>query len=135
VNSEFRHRIASAIVFSGKKHNVDPLLLASILVVESRGNPFAVSEADSMGVMQIHLPTWGDLIEKEGINVFRIEDNVDLGTRILKGYIRQSGVWDGVARYKGRYETPESYASADAYVRKVQRVYGLNLPVEQASLD
>jgi soluble lytic murein transglycosylase-like protein len=133
VDDELRPRIAKAIIDSGKRHNVDPILLTSILVVESRGNPFAVSEAGAMGIMQIHLPTWGALVDEEGINLFKMEDNIDLGARILKGYIAKSGVWDGVARYKGRYETPESYESAAVYVRKVQRVYGLN--PEQSSLD
>ena len=126
VEREFRPRVATAIMESSRKHDVDPILVASILIVESRGNPFAVSDAGSMGIMQIHLATWGPLVDKEGINLFKIEDNIDLGVRILKDYIAESGLWDGVARYKGRFETPESYQSAAEYVKKVQRVYGLD---------
>jgi soluble lytic murein transglycosylase-like protein len=135
VDEELRQRIALAILESGKRHDLDPLLLASIMVVESRGNPFAVSHAGSMGIMQIHLPTWGPVVDQEGINLFDIEDNVDLGARILKGYIGKDGIWDAVARYKGRYATPESWESAAAYVRRVQRVYGLNPDPAEVSLD
>ena len=38
-----RSRIARAIVASSRKYNVDPLLVASIMIVESRANPFAIS--------------------------------------------------------------------------------------------
>src|SRR5204862_1500354 len=91
-----RPRIAGAIVTSARKYNVDPRLVASIMIVESRANPFAISGADSIGIMQIHLPTWGNTADKEGINLFKIEDNVDFGVRILKDYIRRFGLWEGV---------------------------------------
>lgn len=125
VDSKLRTRVAQAIVVSGRKYNVEPRLVASIMIVESRANPFAISEADSIGIMQIHLPTWGSVAEKQGINLFKIEDNVDLGVRILKGYIAQNGLWPGVMRYKGWTAAPGSEESANAYLQKVQRVYGI----------
>ncbi|PYR87059.1 MAG: hypothetical protein DMG18_00880, partial [Acidobacteria bacterium] len=103
----------------------DPRLVASIMIVESRANPFAISESDAIGIMQIHLPTWGPQADKEGINLFKIEDNIKFGTRILQGYIRRFGLWEGVKRYKGW--NPESSSSAEAvsdYVAKVQGIYG-----------
>jgi len=120
-----RPRIAGAIVASGRKYNVDPRLVASIMIVESRANPFAISESDAIGIMQIHLPTWGPQADKEGINLFKIEDNIRFGTQILQGYIRRFGLWEGVKRYKGW--NPESSSSAEAvsnYVAKVQGIYG-----------
>ena len=120
-----RSRIARAIVASSRKYNVDPLLVASIMIVESRANPFAISGSDAIGMMQIHLPTWGPRADKEGINLFKIEDNIQFGTRILKDYIRRFGLWEGVKRYKGW--NPGSPASAEAvsdYVAKVQGIYG-----------
>ena len=124
VDADLRTRVAEAIVASSRKYNVEPRLVASIMIVESRANPFAISEADSIGIMQIHLPTWGQVADKQGINLFKIEDNVDLGVRILKGYIAQHGVWEGVARYKGWTEDPLSQQAANEYVGKVQRIYG-----------
>jgi soluble lytic murein transglycosylase-like protein len=59
VNDSIRERVAKATVASGLKYNVDPQLVASIIIVESGANPFAISESDSVGIMQIHLPTWG----------------------------------------------------------------------------
>jgi hypothetical protein len=94
--------------------------------VESGADPFAVSTAESVGIMQIHLPTWGAVADKENINLFKIEDNVDFGVRILRGYIKKGDIWGAVARYLGRGESLESQRAADAYVRKVQRIYGIN---------
>jgi soluble lytic murein transglycosylase-like protein len=125
VNPDLRSRVAQAIVASSRKYNVEPRLVASIMIVESRANPFAISDKDSIGIMQIHLPTWGPTAEKQGINLFKIEDNVDLGVRILKDYIARHGMWDGVMRYKGFTSDPLSQQGALEYVQKVQRVYGI----------
>jgi soluble lytic murein transglycosylase-like protein len=119
-----RGRIASAVVTSGRKYDVDPFLIASIMIVESRANPFAVSGSDAVGIMQIHLPTWGQQAEEEGINLFKIEDNVEFGVRILKDYVRRFGLWDGVKRYKGwNPDNPDSAEAVSEYAAKVQRIY------------
>jgi len=126
VNENLRERVAKATVASGLKYHVDPRLVASIIIVESGANPFAISESDSVGIMQIHLPTWGAFAENQGINLFKIEDNADLGVRILSGYIAAHGIWGGVASYKGQTDDPESQRSAAEYVQKVQKIYGLS---------
>ena len=122
-------RVAQAIVTSSKKYRLDPRLVASIVIVESRANPYAVSEADSMGVMQIHLGTWAEVVDRENVNLFRVEENVDFGVRLLRSYIATNGLWEGVARYKGVTDAPESRIAADEYVQKVMRIYGV-LPVD-----
>ena len=105
------------------------MLVASIMIVESRANPFAISTSDSIGIMQIHLPTWGHTVDREGINLFRIEDNVDFGARILKDYIRRFGLWDGVKRYKGwNAVDPGSEQSVEDYLAKVRRIYAFQKP-------
>lgn len=119
-----RSRLAESIVNSAKKYNLNPKLIASVLIIESRGNPFAISGKDAVGLMQIHLPTWGLTADREGINLLKIEDNIDFGARILKDYVRQFGLWEGVRRYNGFHvDDPASEQSAQEYVAKVQRVY------------
>ena len=125
-----RDRVARAIVASSRKYNLDSRLVASVMIVESRANPHAISEAHSIGLMQIHLPTWGPIADRQGINLFKIEDNVDLGARILKGYIARFGLWEGVAHYTGWINTPDSQQTAADYVRKVQKIYGFSSPSE-----
>jgi len=124
VDASLRDRVSRAIVTSSAKYNLDPRLVASIVIVESRANPFAISGSDSIGIMQIHLPTWGPLAEQQGVNLFKIEDNADLGVRILSGYIATYGVWGGVAHYNGLTDGPEAQRGADEYVQKVQKIYG-----------
>jgi soluble lytic murein transglycosylase-like protein len=126
VNEANRSRLAESIVASARRHNLNPKLIASIMIVESGGNPFAVSGKNSIGVMQIHLPTWGQTADREGLNLLNIEDNIELGSRILKNYIRQFGLWEGVKRYNGFLaDDPTSQQSAQEYVTKVQRVYAV----------
>jgi hypothetical protein len=133
VEKERLVRVTKAIMTSSEKYRVDPKLVAAIVIVESRANPFAVSDKTSVGVMQIHLHTWKEIAEAENINLFNIEENVDFGVRILRDYIAGNGIWEGVSRYKGKIPTPESHQAADEYVRKVQGIYGYT-PVE-ASLN
>ncbi len=126
VVGSYRGRAAVALVASSRKYNLDPRLLASIMIVESRANPFAISPADSIGIMQIHLPTWGQTADKEGINLLKIEDNVDFGARILRDYSRRfGGIWEGVKRYKGWTPgSPTSAQNAEDYLQLVRRFYG-----------
>lgn len=120
VSAENKLRIARAVVESSRKYDVDPFLVASILLVESSANPFAISNRDAVGIMQIHVPTWGAVAVAERLSLFRIEDNIDLGTRILKDYTRRHGVWQGVLRYLGASDTSEE---GETYVRRVQTIY------------
>jgi soluble lytic murein transglycosylase-like protein len=124
VNKERLARVVRAITSSSLRHGVDPRLVASIVIVESGANPYAISEADSVGLMQIHLGTWATIADRENINLFKVEDNVEFGVRILRDYITASNTWEGVARYRGKTDAPESQQAALEYVQKVQRIYG-----------
>src|SRR6185295_14822625 len=110
-------------VQNSRRYDVDPKLIASIVIIESRADPFAISNRDSVGIMQIHLRTWGPLADRENLNLFKVEDNIALGVRILKGYIAGNGLWEGVMRYKGWTSKPESEQQVDEYLQKVKRIY------------
>jgi hypothetical protein len=133
VDGDHRGRVANAIVNSSRKYDLDPRLIASIMIVESRANPFAISDKESVGIMQIHLPTWGSTADREGVNLFKIEDNVDFGARILRDYSRRfGGVWEGIKRYKGwNPDSPTSYQNAEDYVQKVRGIYSSEKPLQQ----
>jgi soluble lytic murein transglycosylase-like protein len=123
-----RSRLAESIVASSNKYGLNPRLLASIMIVESRGNPFAISGQSAVGIMQIHLPTWGNTAVDENINLLKIEDNVDFGARILKDYVRRFGVSEGVKRYNGFVPgEPAWEESSQRYLTKVQEVFGFEL--------
>lgn len=119
-----RTRLAQAIVSSSGRHNVDPRLVASVMIVESRGNPFAISSNDAVGIMQIHVPTWARTIDQEDINLFKIEDNIEFGVRILKDYMDRYGSDEGIKRYNGWNPNTADPSTAEAYLQRVQRIYG-----------
>ena len=129
VNEENRGRLAESLVRSAKKHGLNSRLLASVMIVESRGNPFAISGQDAVGIMQIHLPTWGETADRENINLLKIEDNVDFGARILKEYVSRFGVEGGVRRYNGYIPgEPAWEESSQRYLEKIHQVYGNEFP-------
>jgi soluble lytic murein transglycosylase-like protein len=124
VDGARRKRVAEAIVLSSRRHNLDPRLVASITILESRGNPFAISHSDAVGIMQIHVPTWAHTVDEEGIDLFKIEDNVDFGVRILRDYVERYGHDEGIKRYNGwNPDNPESAQNAEAYLQKVRHIY------------
>jgi soluble lytic murein transglycosylase-like protein len=124
VSEKNRERLAESIVTSARKHGLSSRLLASIMIVESRGNPFAISGQNAVGIMQIHLPTWGVTADRENINLLKIEDNIDFGARILKDYVRRFGVPGGVKRYNGFIPgEPAWEESSQRYLTKVREVY------------
>jgi len=123
VHEQHRVRIAKAVVENSRKYKIDPKLVASVVIVESTADPFAVSGASAIGVMQIHVPTWGSTADKENINLFKVEDNVALGVRILKDYVTRYGLWGGVMRYRGWTDSLDSQQEADEYVQKVRHIY------------
>jgi hypothetical protein len=136
VREENRSRLAESIVASARKYGLNSRLLASIMIVESRGNPFAISGQDAIGIMQIHLPTWGETADRENVNLLKIEDNVDFGARILNDYVRRFGVDEGIRHYNGYIPgEPAWEQSSQVYLEKVQSVYRSKQPTTlQASL-
>ena len=125
VSEENRSRLAESLVSSARKHGLNPKLLASVMIVESRGNPFAISGQNAVGVMQVHLPTWGETADRENINLLKIEDNVDFGAHILHEYVSRFGLTGGVRRYNGYIPgEPAWEESSQRYLEKIQQVYG-----------
>jgi len=67
---------------AAERHGVDPALLAILTLVESRGNPQAISRLGSVGLMQI-LPATAETIAKErGLSDFQLDDLLDPSTNI-----------------------------------------------------
>lgn len=66
---------------AARKHNVDPLLIHSVIQVESHYNPFAVSPKGALGLMQLIPAT----ARRFGVsNAFDPRQNIDAGVRYLK---------------------------------------------------
>jgi soluble lytic murein transglycosylase len=85
-----RRRVLSAIVREARRNGLDPALVAAVIQVESRFDPFAVSSVGACGLMQIMPPTAQWLLEKDSDAVklrpkqlFNPVLNIELGTSYL----------------------------------------------------
>ena len=113
-------RLTRCIVKNAMSKKLDPRLVAAVIVVESRGNPTAMSTSKSVGLMQIHVPTWASAIDFTEKNPFDPEVNIDIGTDILASYINRSkDLESALFAYVGAEDPTTSQ-----YVSKVLEIYG-----------
>lgn len=142
------------IVKYSKKYNVDPALVAAVILQESRFNPNARSGAGAQGLMQF-MPSTASTMAKEtgrwpNYNIFDAETSVEFGAAHLRDLlIKYNGNIDlalyayntgtgSADRYVG---SPASIASY-SYVRKVKNyqtvyhtMYATELGIEPIKLE
>ena len=120
-----RYRVSQDAAFNlvthahraGQRLQLDPLLIIAVIAIESRFNPIAESVAGAQGLMQIIPKYHGDKLDEYGgaHAVFDPEINIQVGSRILKEYIRHTGnLTVGLQMYAGALGDGE-----DQYTRKV----------------
>jgi soluble lytic murein transglycosylase-like protein len=109
-------------------NHVDPLLVHSIIQVESNYNPYAVSPKGAQGLMQLMPPTARDL----GVsNSFDPRQNIEAGVRYLK-YLQDLYKDDrlALAAYNAgpaavqKYKWIPPYPETQDYVNRVGEQYG-----------
>ncbi|GKU26452.1 lytic transglycosylase domain-containing protein [Clostridium folliculivorans] len=77
-------RIDNAVASASQKYGVNQDLIRAIIKQESGFNPYSVSGAGATGIMQIMPENFSGL----GItDPFNIEQNINGGTQLLKGYL------------------------------------------------
>ena len=106
-------RIGDAVLRYSAKYELDPELVAAVLLVESGARPWAVSPKGARGLMQV-MP---HMIRPMGMvgNLSTIETNIEAGCIILADNVRRLGESDGISAY--------FWGSAirdDAYLDRVQ---------------
>ena len=103
-------KITQIILKNSQNKNLDPKLIASIIVVESSGNSLAISAKKAVGIMQIHVPTWGRVVNFAERNPFDPEVNIDMGTTILADYLKRYQLLEtALSAYEGSLGLPSSY--------------------------
>jgi soluble lytic murein transglycosylase-like protein len=126
--SEFvarRYRVSQGVAFDlvshahqvGSQLQLDPLLIIAVIAIESRFNPIAESVAGAKGLMQIIPKYHGDKLGEFGGEhaVFDPETNIEVGSQILREYIRRTGNLNiALQMYAGALGDHE-----DRYTRKV----------------
>jgi soluble lytic murein transglycosylase-like protein len=126
--SEFvakRYRVSQDVAFDlvtlahqeGNRLQLDPLLIIAVIAIESRFNPIAESVAGAKGLMQIIPKYHTDKLDEFGGEqaVFDPATNIQVGSRILREYIRHTGnVGIALQMYAGALGDSE-----DQYTNKV----------------
>jgi soluble lytic murein transglycosylase-like protein len=118
----------TAISLAAERHQVDGLLVAAIVAVESRFTPGAVSPKDARGLMQV-LPAVGEAFGAR--DLFDPYVNIDVGSRYFRSLLAD---YDGdleltLAAYNAgpaavaRYGGVPPYRETREYVRKVLARY------------
>ena len=112
---------------AAKKYKVDPRLVSAVAEAESGFRQSAVSGAGAVGVMQLMPDTAASL----GVNPYDEQQNIDGGTKYLKGLLDSFGgdVKKAVAAYNAGsqavrdYNGVPPYRETQNYVNKVLDLY------------
>jgi len=108
--------LVEAAYSAGHEVRIDPLLVLSVMAIESRFNPFAESAMGAQGLMQVMAKVHHSKFDDHGgsKSVLNPVANIQVGAQILKDVIRRSGsVEAGLKLYvgAGNMETDGGYAS------------------------
>jgi soluble lytic murein transglycosylase-like protein len=103
---------ADWILEAAAKHRVDPILILSVMSVESRFDYSVVSKGNAIGLMQVIHSWHQEKSSKTGL--FDPKNNIEVGTRIIAEYARKSDTLiETLLRYNG------SFGQAPVYAMKV----------------
>jgi hypothetical protein len=110
------HMLVSASYLTAHETKLDPLLILSVMAIESRFNPFSQSPVGAQGLMQVMPKIHQAKFEDHGGIKAALNPvaNIKVGASILKDYIQSSGsVESGLKRYVGAadMETDGGYGS------------------------
>ncbi len=83
---------------------LSPEVVLAVIEIESHFDPFAVSHAGALGIMQV-MPFWKNEIGRPDDNLIDTDTNLRYGCTILKYYLdKEKGhLPDALARYNGSY--------------------------------
>jgi soluble lytic murein transglycosylase-like protein len=108
---------------AGKRFSVDPVLILSVMAIESRYNPVAESVAGAKGLMQIipkyHLDKLLDHGGEEAL--LDPEVNIHVGAQILREYYRRLGDQEAaLQKYAGAFDEPTSRYAAKVFEERMR---------------
>ena len=123
-----RRQISTLVEQVARTHSVDPLLVDSVIQVESNYNPHAVSSKGAQGLMQL-MPSTARML---GVtNPFDPQQNIEAGVRYLKQLKDQFGddrlalaAYNAGPAAVDKYKWVPPYAETQNYVAEIGRRYG-----------
>lgn len=136
VATDATNMLVSAAYMTAKEIKLDPLLILSVMAIESRFNPFAESPVGAQGLMQVMSKVHRDKFEELGGVKAALNPvaNIRVGSLILKDYVTRGGsVEAGLKLYvgAGALETDSGYgAKVLAEYRRLKDVsMGKKVPI------
>jgi hypothetical protein len=90
--------VSDVIMRYSSIHNLDPLNVAGMIMVESSADFHAISPKGAKGLMQL-LPVTARGLGYEGNNLHQPEDNIEYGTKYLSMLIQKRGHENGIKSY------------------------------------
>jgi soluble lytic murein transglycosylase-like protein len=113
----------SAAYRAGKQHSVDPVLILSVMAIESRYNPVAESVVGAKGLMQI-IPKYHleKLLNHGGEEaLLDPEVNIQVGAQILREYYRRLGDQEAALQmYAGAFDEPTSRYAGKVFEERMR---------------
>lgn len=132
--------LVSAAYLTAKEIKLDPLLILSVMAIESGFNPFAESPVGAQGLMQVMSKVHRDKFEDHGGVKAALNPvaNIKVGSLILKDYVKRGGsVEAGLKLYvgAGAFDSDAGYgAKVLAEYRRLKEVaMGKKVPVYSTS--
>lgn len=97
-----RLQLLKQIHYEATRVDLPPELVLAVIEVESRFDPFAISSAGALGLMQV-MPFWLKEIGRPNDNLFDVHTNLRMGCTILRYYMDKSkgNLTHALARYNG----------------------------------
>ena len=141
-----RRHVLAAIVRESRRRGLDPLMVAAMIEIESRFDPFAVSPAGAYGLMQLMPPTAQELFagrkaSLKKAHLFNPVLNIELGTAYIgqllhrfNGDLQRALIAynAGPSVARALVHGSKSYRRLQAYPRAVLAAYRDLLLAEQA---
>jgi hypothetical protein len=135
VANDASNMLVSAAYLTAKEVKIDPLLILSVMAIESGLNPFAESPVGAQGLMQVMSKIHRDKFEEMGGVKAALNPvaNIRVGALILKDYVTRGGSLEaGLKLYvgAGNFENDGGYgARVIAEYRRLKDVAtGKNVP-------
>jgi soluble lytic murein transglycosylase-like protein len=134
--------LVSAAYLTAKEMKLDPLLILSVMAIESRFNPFAESPVGAQGLMQVMSKVHRDKFEDHGGLKAALDPvaNIRVGSQILKDYVARGGsIEAGLKLYvgAGAMETDDGYGAKvlAEYQRLKEVAKGKKVPIFTTSVN
>ena len=140
VASDATNMLVSAAYLTAAEIKLDPLLILSVMAIESRFNPFAESPVGAQGLMQVMSKVHRDKFEELGGVKAALNPvaNIRVGSLILKDYMTRGGsVEAGLKLYVGAGASDTDYGYGAKVLAEYQRLkevsMGKKVPIYSTS--